>query len=47
MRFNFLWQHVPVEEPVAEELLVLYMGEFSWVDEQENVSYFTVNIIPS
>ena len=46
-RFSFLWLHMPVEELMAEELPILYMGDLSCVDEQESVSCFTVNILPS
>lgn len=38
---------MPVEELVAEELPILYMGDLSCADEQENISCFTVNILPS
>lgn len=38
LRFSFLWLHVPVEELVAMELPILYLGD---------VSCFIVNILPS
>lgn len=47
LRFSFLWLHMSIRQLVAEELPILYMGDLSHADKQENVSCFTVNILPS